>query len=105
MSVATMLRVVQRINDRRINKFVDPKTGKAIVVHGFRASFKTWATEATAYPRDLVETALAHTIGNKTEASYQRGDALDKRRRMMNQWATYATGSIVKGEVAALRSA
>ena len=90
MSDATMLRVIQRMNMVRNEKFLDTKTGKPIVVHGFRASFKTWATEATAYPRELVESALAHTIENKTEAAYQRGDALDKRRKMMGQWAIYA---------------
>lgn len=92
MSDATMLRVIHRINERRQDKFLDPKTGKPIVVHGFRASFKTWATEATSHSREIVESALAHTIGNKTEASYQRGDSLDKRRRLMSQWSTFATG-------------
>lgn len=103
MSDATMLRVVQRINADSEDKFLDPKTGKPIVVHGFRASFKTWATEATAYPRDLVESALAHTIESKTEAAYQRGDALDKRRKLISQWATYATGPSVSGKVIGLR--
>lgn len=99
MSDATMLRVIQRMNERREDKFLDPKTSKPVVVHGFRASFKTWATEATTHPREVVESALAHTIGNKTEASYQRGDALDKRRRLMNQWASYATAQEIKGKV------
>lgn len=99
MSDATMLRVVQRINEKQQGKYVDPKTGKPIVVHGFRASFKTWATEATAYPRDLVESALAHTIANKTEASYQRGDSLEKRMKMMGKWAAYAIGQSTKEKI------
>ena len=104
MSDATMLRVIQRMNNRREEKFVDAKTGKSIVVHGFRASFKTWATEATAYPRELVESALAHTIWNKTEAAYQRGDALDKRRRLMNKWAAYISGAALNEQVIGIRS-
>lgn len=105
MSDATMLRVVQRINADREDKFLDPKTGKPVVVHGFRASFKTWATEATAYPRDLVESALAHRIESKTEAAYQRGDVLDKRRKMMSQWAAYATGPVMISKVLGIRGA
>lgn len=105
MSDATMLRVVQRINADRKDKFLDPKTGKPVVVHGFRASFKTWATEATDHPRDLVESALAHIIENKTEAAYQRGDVLDKRRKMMGQWAAYATESGVTGKIIGIRGA
>lgn len=105
MSDATMLRVVQRMNAGRKDKFLDPKTGRPVVVHGFRASFKTWATEATAYPRDLVESALAHTIESKTEAAYQRGDALDKRREMMSQWSMYATGPVLTGKVVGIRGA
>lgn len=99
MSDATMLRVIQRMNGDRIDQFIDPKTSKPVVVHGFRASFKTWATEATGYPRDLIEAALAHTIESRTEAAYQRGDALEKRRKMMSQWASYASGVEVRGKI------
>jgi len=59
------------------------------VPHGFRSSFRDWASESTAYPGDVAEMALAHTIGNKVEAAYRRGDLFDKRRRMMNDWAKY----------------
>lgn len=105
MSDATMLRVVQRMNEGREDKFLDRKTGKPVVVHGFRASFKTWATEATAYPRDLIESALAHTIESKTEAAYQRGDALDKRRKLMNQWGAYTAGPFAGGKVVGMHAA
>lgn len=59
------------------------------VPHGFRATFKTWASEQTAFPKDVIEAALAHTLDNKTEAAYQRGDLLEKRRALMNDWAVY----------------
>ncbi len=59
------------------------------VPHGFRSSFRDWAGELTDYPRDLCEMALAHTITNKVEAAYRRGDMLDKRRVMMEEWCNY----------------
>ena len=58
-------------------------------VHGFRSSFRDWANEQTSYPNELCEVALAHTVNNKTEAAYRRGDMMEKRRRLMADWATY----------------
>ena len=52
-------------------------------VHGFRSSFRDWAGNETAYPRELIETALAHVIGDKAEQAYRRSDALEKRRTLM----------------------
>jgi integrase len=60
-----------------------------ITVHGFRSSFRDWAGNETDYPRELIETALAHVIGNRAEQAYRREDALEKRRRLMNEWAKY----------------
>jgi len=57
--------------------------------HGLRAAFKTWATERTNYPREVVELCLSHVQGNALERAYQRGDILDKRRRLMQDWADY----------------
>ncbi len=61
----------------------------AITAHGFRSSFSDWASEVSPYSSELRETALAHTIGNKAEAAYRRGDALEKRRAMMEAWAQW----------------
>ena len=58
-------------------------------VHGFRSSFRDWAGNSTDYPRELVETALAHVIGDKAEQAYRRSDALEKRRKLMEAWAKY----------------
>jgi integrase len=58
-------------------------------VHGFRSSFRDWAGNVTHYPRDLIETALAHVIGDKAEQAYRRSDALEKRRELMEAWAAY----------------
>jgi integrase len=57
--------------------------------HGFRSSFRDWASETTNYPRELAEMALAHSIENKVEAAYRRGDLLVKRREMMESWAEF----------------
>jgi len=60
-------------------------------VHGFRSTFRDWAGECTHHPRDVCEKALAHTLDSVTEASYARGDLLEKRRRLMDDWTAYAT--------------
>jgi integrase len=57
--------------------------------HGFRATFRDWAAEQTSYPNELCEVALAHAVGNKVEAAYRRGDMMEKRRRLMADWAAY----------------
>ena len=62
---------------------------KDITVHGFRSTFRDWAAEVSNYPSDVAEMALAHTLRDKTEAAYRRGDLFDKRRKMMNDWAKY----------------
>lgn len=65
----------------------------AAVPHGFRASFKTWAEHESAFPREVIEACLAHTPENaKLEAAYQRGDLLEKRRRLMEVWARFCGG-------------
>ncbi len=58
-------------------------------VHGFRSSFRDWAGEASTFPREVAEAALAHTVGDATERAYRRGDALEKRRKLMEAWAAY----------------
>lgn len=59
------------------------------VPHGFRSTFRDWVAERTNYPREVAEMALAHTIGDKVEAAYRRGDLFEKRRHLMNEWAEY----------------
>jgi integrase len=58
-------------------------------VHGFRSSFRDWAGNVSSAPREVVETALAHVIGDKAEQAYRRSDALEKRRKLMEAWAAY----------------
>lgn len=59
------------------------------VPHGFRSTFRDWVGERTDYPRELAEQALAHTLESKVEAAYRRGDALEKRRTMMQEWSDF----------------
>jgi integrase len=60
-----------------------------ITVHGFRSTFKDWATEKTNFPNIVSEMALAHTIDGQVEAAYRRGELLEKRRKLMEAWAHY----------------
>jgi integrase len=75
-------------------------------VHGFRSSFRDWAAECTGYSHEVCEMALAHTIGNKAEAAYRRGDLFEKRRRLMADWAVYcAEGQSAQANVVSIRGA
>lgn len=75
------------------------------VPHGFRSTFRDWASERTNYPRDAAEMALAHAIGDKVEAAYRRGDLFNKRRRMMEDWAKFCAIVEPKGEVIPMNKA
>lgn len=111
LSNMALLELIRRMNCERevhgLPRWTDPQ-GRSIVPHGFRSTFKDWATDWTpspaeileaaargeiveAFPRDLVEVALAHALDSKTEEAYRRTDMLEKRRRMMNRWADYCT--------------
>jgi integrase len=71
--------------------------------HGFRSTFRDWCAEATNYPREVAEAALAHTLRDKTEAAYQRGDLMEKRRRLMAEWAAFCARRAPVGDVVPLR--
>lgn len=75
------------LSDMTLSKLVKA-LGYDVDVHGFRTSFKTWAQERTNTPRDVSEAALAHTVKDKAEAAYARSDFFDKRRKLMERWAT-----------------
>lgn len=65
------------------------RMGRTITAHGFRSTFRDWAGETTAYPREVIEHALAHQLADKAEAAYARGTLFDKRRRLMDDWARH----------------
>ena len=60
-----------------------------LTAHGFRSTFRDWAGEATAHPREVIEAALAHRLKDEAEAAYARGDLFAKRRRLMEDWAAF----------------
>lgn len=78
-----------------------------LTTHGFRSTFRDWAAEATGYPREVAEAALAHTLRDKVEAAYRRGDLFEKRRRLMDDWAAHCAkpaGKADGGKVVPMRA-
>lgn len=117
------VQIVRRMKEGAFNAFVFPgrrddrplsdmtlakalKTAGAgeYTVHGFRSSFRTWVAEQTTFQRELAEQALAHAVGDTVERAYQRGDALEKRRKIMDAWAAFLktekSGNVVPLKVA-----
>lgn len=88
LSDMSLTAVIRRMNggDRRV--WVDTN-GEGITVHGFRSSFRMWAAEATSYPREVAEHALAHQLPDVVERAYQRGSQFAKRAALMAEWAVY----------------
>ena len=64
-----------------------------LTVHGFRSTFRDWCAEQTSFPSEVAEMALAHVVGDKTEAAYRRSDLFEKRRQLAEAWATFCTVS------------
>ena len=82
------------------------RMGRAdLTVHGFRSTFRDWAAERTNFPREVAEHALAHSLPDKVEAAYRRGDLFDKRRQLMDAWARHCALAEHKGSVVALGAA
>jgi integrase len=77
------------ISDVSLAKAIARHTDVEATTHGFRSTFRDWAGDMTNFPRELCEQALAHVIEDETEAAYRRSDALAKRRRLMDEWATF----------------
>jgi integrase len=81
------------------------RMGYNVMAHGFRASFRTWASERTNFPREIIEAALAHVIGDAAEQAYARGDMLARRRQLMESWSEYCSKpNDANGVVVPLRS-
>ena len=85
------------LSDMALTKVLrDTGLAARATVHGFRTSFRTWASERTSVPHAVAEMALAHAVGSSVERSYARSDLFDKRRRLMDQWAQYVLGGGAK---------
>lgn len=82
------------MSDMTLTKVLRTAGAGDATVHGMRSSFRDWAAEQTAFPGEVVEAALAHTIGNKVEAAYRRTNYLEKRRGLMDAWAAFAPAKV-----------
>src|SRR5262249_15547705 len=80
------------LGDRALAEVLARMGRTHITVHGFRSTFRDWASETTHFPNHVVEMALAHAISNAVEKAYRRGDLLEKRRQLMAEWATFCAG-------------
>jgi integrase len=90
------------LSDVALSKIAKLAAGGAdVTVHGFRSTFRDWAGDCTAFPREVAEQALAHASGDKVEQAYRRGTALAKRRELMEAWGDYVDGLPVAPAVAA----
>ncbi len=103
LSDMTLSATMKRMHEASIAKgdagFVDRASKRRAVPHGLRSTFRDWVAERTTYPGDMAEVALAHRISNAVEASYRRGDMIEKRRNMMGDWAGYLAGLERSGNV------
>jgi integrase len=104
---APTVEILRQMDRRRLSDYVFPgaKSGRPlstvalnrvlgrmkvdVTVHGFRSAFRDWAGERTAFPREVAEAALAHLVGDAVERAYRRGDALEKRRKLMDAWSNF----------------
>lgn len=97
LSNMAMLELMRGLNLKDAN-------GDVCVPHGLRSSFRDWGGEATNFPHDILEAALAHKRKDRVHAAYQRGDLLDKRRKLMDAWAGYCARPATAGKVLAFAS-
>jgi integrase len=82
------------VSDVTLSNCIARHTNTTATTHGMRSTFRDWAGDCTSFPREIAEMALAHTVGDETEAAYRRATALAKRRKLMKEWAAYATSSV-----------
>ena len=92
LSAMALLMLLRRMQGSGRNPRWRDAEGRPITAHGFRATFRTWAGDATTTPREVVEAALAHTLKDKAEAAYVRTDLLERRRPLMDAWSEHCGG-------------
>jgi integrase len=93
MAMAAVMRRMHKAETAHGRKgWCDPRSGRPAVPHGLRSTFRDWAAEATNFPAEAAELALAHAVGDKVEAAYRRGDMFEKRRKLAAAWASFCLG-------------
>jgi integrase len=95
----------QHLSNNAMLALLDRMGRGSITAHGFRSTFRDWASEQTNFPREVAEMALAHAIGDKVEAAYRRGDLFAKRTKLMDAWAAYALSGPRDGKVVSISKA
>lgn len=94
----------QPLSDVALSHAVKAAGGQETTLHGMRSTFRDWCAEATGYPREVCEAALAHTNRDKTEAAYFRADLFERRARLMAEWAEFCARPAVAAEVVPIRA-
>lgn len=106
LSDMTVSAVMRRMSESDIglggSGFLDRVSKRPAVPHGLRSTFRDWVAERTNFPGEMAEVALAHKISNAVEASYRRGDMIEKRRRMMGEWSEFLTAAPKSAKVVRL---
>jgi integrase len=95
----------QPLSNMAMLKVLERMGRSDLTVHGFRSTFRDWSAEQTKFPNEVIEMALAHTVADKVEAAYRRGDLLEKRRLLMHAWANYCVENRSDDNVVHLRDA
>jgi len=98
-------RVGRPISDMAMTMLLRRMGRDELTIHGFRSSFRDWAAERTGFPAEVAEMALAHTVSDKVEAAYRRGDLFEKRRQLMDAWARYCATPAPTAKVVAFAAA
>ena len=91
----------RRLSENTLNDTLT-RLGHDETTHGMRSTFRDWAGDRTNFPRDVVEMALGHKVGNEVERAYRRGSALEKRRQLMNAWDRFCAVPVIDAEVVSL---
>ncbi|HEV2575115.1 MAG TPA: integrase arm-type DNA-binding domain-containing protein [Beijerinckiaceae bacterium] len=105
--IFTNVRTGKGLSNMAMLELLRGMTEQKLTVHGFRSTFMDWGHETTAYPKEMMDIALAHTVSDKVEAAYRRGDMFEKRRRLMADWAQFCAqprGVGAKGNIVSLRT-
>ncbi len=90
MTLSAVMKRIQETEEKHGRPgFRDTNSARPAVPHGLRSTFRDWAAERTSYPAEMAEIALAHTIGTKVQQAYQRGDMVERRRAMMEEWSRF----------------
>lgn len=87
LSNTALLMLIRRMTDAGEGPWTDPVSNRRITAHGFRATFRTWAEEATGFPHAVIEEAMGHQVGNSVERAYRRTDVIEQRRELMRSWS------------------